>query len=402
MARFALRDLAAEAVAGITQRPARSVLTMLGTVLGTAAFVAIIGLTATSAGQIDKRFTLLGATQVTVEDTAATQRVDPRLDFPEDADSRVGGLNGVVAAGRYWKVPLAEGTAVSARPRVSTRDGERLEVLGVSPGALRAAGTTTSTGVLFDEFHERRAERVALLGAGAAGRLGISRLDAAPAVFVGDAAYTVVGIIADAERLPRLGLSVIIPASTALRRYGPPPPADPAKMLIQTRLGAAQQVAREAPLALRPDHPDLLTALAPADPRSLRDAVTQDVNSLFLLLAGLALVVGALGIANTTLVSVMERTTEIGIRRSLGARRRHIAAQFIAESSVLGALGGLVGASLGVMTVVLVALYQRWTAVLDPLAVIPAPVVGAVVGLLAGVYPALRAASIEPVDALRS
>lgn len=111
--------------------------------------------------------------------------------------------------------------------------------------------------------------------------------------------------------------------------------------------------------------------------------------------------IGAVGIANTTLVSVMERAAEIGLRRALGARRRQVAAQFVTESTVLGLLGGLVGTSLGVLIVVLVTLVREWTAVVDPLVVLASPLAGALVGLLAGAYPALRAASIEPVDALR-
>jgi putative ABC transport system permease protein len=399
---FAVKDLAAEALAGLLQRPARSLLTMLGTVAGTASLVAILGFTATSAGQISARFTVLSATEVTVTDAGAkTRTVEPVLDFPADADQRARALNGVVDAGRYWKVPVPPETQVSARALPAARDARGLDVYAVSPGALRAAHTPVTTGALFDEFHERRAERVALLGAAAAAQLGISRLDSQPAVFVGNDAYTVIGIVGSPQRLPQAGLGVLIPAGTAVARYGVPSPDEPAKMLVETRLGSAQLVAGQLPLALRPDAPQLLSAAAPPDPRTLRDSVTADVDSLFLLLAGLALVIGAVGIANTTLVSVMERAAEIGLRRALGARRRHIAVQFVAESGVLGLLGGLAGASIGVLTVVLVALVQGWTAVLDPLVVFPAPLVGAVVGLLAGAYPAMRAASIEPVDALR-
>jgi putative ABC transport system permease protein len=122
---------------------------------------------------------------------------------------------------------------------------------------------------------------------------------------------------------------------------------------------------------------------------------------LFLLLAAISLVIGAVGIANTTLVAILERTGEIGLRRSLGARPRHIAAQFLTESATLGTLGGLLGTSIGVSTVVLVAVIENWTAVLNPLYVMPAPLMGSVVGLLAGLYPALRAARIEPLEALR-
>jgi putative ABC transport system permease protein len=257
-----------------------------------------------------------------------------------------------------------------------------------------------ASGTLYNTFHQARKERVCLLGLSAARQLGISRLDGSPVVFIDGTSYSVVGIVADTKRLPQTLLGLVIPTTTALQEYGAPSDS-PAQALIWTRPGAAQLVARQAPLALRPDRPDLLKATPPPDPHSLRDQVGADLSGLFLGLAVICLVVGAFGIANTTLVAVLERTPEIGLRRALGARPRHITAQFLTESTALGTLGGLVGTCLGVATVLCTAVVRDWTAVLQPAAVLPAPLVGAVTGLLAGLYPALRAARIEPLAALR-
>jgi putative ABC transport system permease protein len=172
-------------------------------------------------------------------------------------------------------------------------------------------------------------------------------------------------------------------------------------MLIHTKLGAAQVVAEQAAVALRPDNPKLLTATAPVNPAQLKKSVTASLNAVFLALAGVALIIGAIGIANTTLVAVLERSSEIGLRRALGARPRHIAIQFLAESTALGLFGGLVGACLGVLVAIGVTISEHWTALLDPRIVFAAPAAGAVIGLLAGLYPSLRASAIEPADALR-
>ncbi|HEX8628791.1 MAG TPA: ABC transporter permease [Catenuloplanes sp.] len=404
---FGPRDLLSEAVAGMLQRPGRSGLTMLGTVLGVGAFVAVLGLTATASSQIDERFNVLAATEVTVEDIGTENPADPRMSFPRDAAARVDALNGVVHAGVRWPVPRGVAritTTPDGNPTASAGaaddPGAGLSLLALDPGALATAHPVLSAGRLYDRFHQTRAERVAVLGAAAAGQLGISRLDGGPAVYVGGTAYVVIGIIGDVRRQPDLLLSVIIPTSAALDAYGPPVDQR-ATMVIETRLGGAQMIARQAPLALRPDAPRLFRSVAPPDPTSLRHSVSSDLNVLFLLLAAVSLLIGAVGIANTTAVAVLERTGEVGLRRSLGARPKHIAAQFLTESTALGALGGLLGTAIGVVTVVLVAVTHRWTAVLQPWAVLPAPLVGAAVGLLAGLYPALRAAAIEPADAIR-
>jgi macrolide transport system ATP-binding/permease protein len=209
----------------------------------------------------------------------------------------------------------------------------------------------------------------------------------------------VVGILRDVARKPELLSSVMIPEGTARHDFGL---LGPGTVVVETQIGAAYLIAEQTRAALRPDDPRTLKIEVPQEPKRVRDEVQSDVNVMFLLLGGLSLVVGAIGIANITLVGVMERTGEIGLRRAIGATRGHIASQFLLESASMGMIGGVLGASLGVLIVVTVSAYQVWTPVLDPAAPLLAPLVGGAIGLLSGTYPALRAAALEPVEAFRN
>ncbi|MYS34952.1 putative ABC transport system permease protein [Streptomyces sp. KhCrAH-43] len=397
--RLSVRDLLAEATSGMLQRPARSALTSLGTVLGVGTFVAILGLTSTASSQIDEHFNALTATEINVQDLA--HQADPFVDlgFPGDAEARTQRLNGVRHAGVYWPVDLGTDTQVRSSPVRTGGSGGRVQVTAASSGVLAAAEPTLAQGTSFNTWHDRTRQRVAVVGTGVASQLGISTLETRPALFIGDEAFTVIGILDAVERKPELLLSVIVPRSTAQEVWGPP--KNSASMLISTRLGAAPQVATEVATALDPAHADYFKVMPPPDPKTLRGEVGGDLDQLFLLLAAICLFIGTIGIANTTLVAVLERTGEIGLRRALGARGRHVTSQFLAESGALGALGGLVGTSLGTVTVVVVALAREWTPVLSPTVVVTAPAIGLAAGLLAGLYPAWRASRIQPVEALR-
>jgi macrolide transport system ATP-binding/permease protein len=394
------RDLLNEALAGMFARPGRMALTVLGVVIGLTALVATLGLTRTAGNRIISQFDRLAATEIfiTARPGRTTGIVDPKA-IPWDAPTRLHRLNGVVAAGTMSEVDVG-GALVSSSPVKDplNQSAFKLAVYAASPDLFRAVRAELKTGQFPDLGHANRADRVAMLGPDAAHRLGITSLEQLPAISIGDHLYLVVGLLRDVARKPELLGAVIIPEGTARRYFGL---AGPGIVVVETKLGAVYLIADQARWALRPDDPRVLKLEVPQEPKRVRDEVQTDLNVMFLMLGGLSLVVGAIGIANITLVGVMERTGEIGLRRAVGATRTHIATQFLLESTSMGVIGGIIGASIGVLIVVAVSAYQVWTPVLDPAAPALAPLIGGGIGLLSGTYPALRAARLEPVEALR-
>lgn len=394
-------DLMAEALAGMFARPMRMALTILGIVIGMAALVATMGLTRTAGNRIISQFDQLAATElfIAARPGGASGIVDPRA-IPWDAPARLMRLNGVEAAGLLSEVD-AGNALVSASPVQDPVNASafKMTLRAASPELFRAVRAELAAGRLPDAGHSARADRVAVLGPDAAQRLGIAGLERSPAIHIGDHLYLVIGLLKDVGRRPELLGAVIIPEGTARRYFRL---EGPSLVVVETRIGAAYLIAEQARPALRPDEPQALRVQVPREPRRVRDEVQSDLDVMFLLLGGLSLLVGAIGIANITLVGVMERTGEIGLRRAIGATRRHVALQFLFESAAMGVVGGVIGASVGVLVVVGVSAYQVWTPVLDPVAPLLAPVVGGLIGLLSGLYPAARAARLEPADAIRA
>ncbi|MEA2022970.1 MAG: ABC transporter permease [Actinomycetota bacterium] len=402
--RLAFRDLVGEATTSLLIRPGRTMLTILGTVLGVGALVATLGVARTAGNQIATHFDALTATSITVNERSEGWGWygPPELVglLPWDAEDRLMRLNGVVAAGTMSTVKL-EGASTRSVPIHDPigRSEYSISMVSVSPGLFDTVGADLRTGRIFDEHHSSRSDPVTVLGPAAAQRLNIDRVDHQPAIFVGDTTLIVVGILDDVQREPRLLDAVIVPDGTAQALFGL---EGVEQVLIRTEVGATELIASQAATALYPNDPGRLYVAAPTAPAATKSAIAEDVNALFLVLGGVSLLIGAIGIANVTLVSVLERVGEIGLRRAVGAARRHVAWQFLIESAAMGLIGGVIGASIGVLVIVGVSAARLWTPVLDPIVPLAAPALGAAIGLIAGLYPSWRAASLEPVDALRA
>ncbi|QRY42195.1 ABC transporter permease [Microbacterium hominis] len=379
-------------------------MTLAGTVLGVGALVATLGFAQTAAGQIARQFDAAAATGIEITPSTASTRGGGQVAtarLPWDAVERVERLAGVESAVLLSDLALPDGATVTAVPvnDPSIALPAAPPIVAASAELLDTIGGTVQAGRMFDLGHDRRGDRVAVVGARVAERLSINRIDSQPSIFIGGIAYAVIGIVDGFERRADLLDAVIVPTGAARADFGLGGPGS-----VQARIvvGAGPQVKDQAPLTLNPADPDAVEVAAPRAGSDLSRGVQSDVNIVFVALGVIVLLAGGLGIANVTMLSVMERTPEIGLRRALGATSRQIAGQFVVESVVIGLLGGIMGAALAVLGVLAVSLVAGWVPVLDPLLAAAGAVLGGVVGLVAGWIPARRAARIEPVVALRS
>lgn len=399
---FTFRDLIHESFEGIGSRPSRLFITLLGTVLGIASLVATLGLAQTTAGQIAQNFDLLQATRVVVEPgkvEGARDKERATAFIPWDSVDRVSQLVGVKEATLYATVP--GDLQVRAVQVVDPSEAAVASppVIAASPDLLDVVDGKIQTGRFFDAGHNRRADHVVVLGAEAAKKLGVNRVSGQPSIFIAGEPYAVIGIIDEVGTRANLLNSVIVPVETARSSLNL---SAPESLDILIDVGAGSVVGRQAPIALDPNNPDGFKVKAPAELSELQGQVQADINVLFIAIGAVALVGGGIGIANVTLLSVSERRGEIGLRRALGARTRQIGQQFMLESLTTGLLGGLIGVAFGLFVLVGICLVQGWTPVIAAWVPLAGVFLGAVVGLVAGSYPAVKAAHIEPVDALRS
>lgn len=392
------KDLAREAVMGLTLKPSRTTLTVLVTLLSVASLGASLGLTTTERAAVNTSYIKAVPTFIEIADTEPTLASSA---FPPGSTTKVDSLPGVKASGILWDLQVHIRTNVAPVPsRVSPVEQSALSALAASPGLFRAAGSVFVAGSSFNAFDLHHNERVAIVGATAAKYLGINQesILAGQSVLLNGLPFTVMGVLQSVANEPSLMTSVIVPTTTAIQLFGRPKSGSQIDVLTQP--GASALIAREVPVALHPYNPTRLQSLTYTAPVPEARQINSDLGSLLVVIGVVGLFVGLISIMSVMLITVLERKREIGIRRAIGASRTQIAVQFALESTAIGTVGGILGTVVGLFVVSIFSLSHHLVPVVDPSLVLPDPLIGSIIGLVAGAYPALKAAWFAPVQAI--
>ncbi|RZT81621.1 putative ABC transport system permease protein [Micromonospora violae] len=376
---------------GLRTRPLRAFLSALGIAIGIAAMIAVVGISSSSRAELDRALDALGTNLLTVEPGNTLFGADAQL--PEESIAmigRIGPVTEVSATGqvsdakvyRSDRIPAAETGGIATR-------AARLDLLGT-------VGAEVATGTWLNEATARYPAVV--LGATAAQRLGITTADPRVQVWLGGRPFTVVGILAATPLAPELDTSALVgwPAATEYLGFDGHPTT------VYTRAQESQVEAVRSVLGAttNPAAPNEVEVSRPSDALAAAEATDDAFTGLLLGLGAVALLVGGVGVANTMVISVLERRAEIGLRRSLGATRGQVRTQFLAESLLLSALGGIGGVVLGILVTSGYALSQNWPTVVPAWAMLGGVGATLVIGGFAGLYPAVRAARLAPTEAL--
>ncbi|MGW1559337.1 ABC transporter permease [Streptomyces sp. NPDC002144] len=389
--RLAPLDILGLGLLGIRTRKIRAALSALGISIGIATLIVVTGIPASSQKALMKELSALGTNML----RAVPANQDPPVLLPPESVDMVRRIGPVTAASAVANTH----TEVFRNDRLGADDYTGLTVLASRLDLLRTINARVASGRFLTPATERFP--TAVLGSVAASRLGVPKITTgrpAPQIYVDGHWFTVVGILARTPLSPDIDRSVLVgwdAARTLLKFDG-----HPTVLYLKARESQIEAVRDVLPATINPPLPAVVQVSRPSDALAAKRATASTFSALFLGLAGVALLVGGIGVANTMVISVLERRREIGLRRALGANRGQIRAQFLTESVVLSALGGLAGTALGTLATVAYATHQHWPPVI-PLTSVTAGLTGAIViGMLAGVYPSLRAARLTPTEAL--
>jgi putative ABC transport system permease protein len=385
-----IRDLIGLARLGLVTTPARTALSAAGVAIGIAVMVSVIGVSQSSRADLIAQIDALGTNLLTVTPGQAIGLEPSRL--PGAAPAMIARIGAVQRAAAIDQLNV---TARRNR-RVDAAETEGVTVYAAQDGLLTTLHAHTAEGRFLDGALEHYPALV--LGSVAARRLGIDLVDSSSQIWIGDRSFTVVGILQPVTLAPELDEAALISAGAATELTGTTP--TPTTIYIRTNPAEVPSVQRVLADTADPAHPQAITISRPSDALTARAAADNAFTALFFGLAAIALFVGGLGIANVMLITVLERRAEIGLRRSLGATRTNITAQFLTESLTLSLIGAAIGTIVGIAITAAWSHHQH-SPIAIPLGATTAVIAtAALVGAAAGIYPATRAARVDPTSAL--
>jgi putative ABC transport system permease protein len=385
-------DLVRVGSIGLRTRRLRAALSAVGIAIGIASMVAVLGISQSSKADLLAQLDKLGTNLLTI--TPGESLLGEAATLPRTAPKMVARLDPVE---QVASETMTDKT-VRRTNYIPAAQTNGISVLAADTNLLTTLNGTIAQGVFLNEANIRYPAIV--LGAVAAERLAITSLKAGPMVYLNGRWFSVVGILDPLPLAPDVDRSALIGFPIAEELHGGE--LDATTIYVRTDPDTIEVARTLLPASANPENPEEVAVSRPSDVLEARAAAETAYTSLFLGLGAVALLVGGVGIANVMVISVLERRSEIGLRRALGAGKRHISVQFLSESLLLAALGGLAGALLGVLVTAGYALARGWAVSIPTYAPVGGLVASLLIGGIAGLYPAARAARLSPTEALRT
>jgi putative ABC transport system permease protein len=388
---LAITDVLRLGSLGLRTRRLRAALAALGIGIGIAAIVGVLGVSASSEADLLTQLGQLGNLLTVGTGQSFTGDVQPLPDTAVGMVRRIPPVRTVSAVG------LVPGATVRRTAAVPKTDNGGLTVVAADPTLPGTLGIGLLSGAFLNPATDRYPAVV--LGSDAARSLGIAHAAPGVQVYLGGHYFTVVGILAPAAIAPEIDDAVLVgfPVARSMLAFG----GHPTLLYVRTDPDQVSAVQSVLAVTANPAQPEAVQVVRPSDALVARAAARGAFTGLFFGLGAVALLVGGVGIGNVMVISVLERRSEIGLRRALGATRGQVGLQFLTESLVLSALGGVVGVVLGAIATAAYAITQHQPIVLPPTVLAIGPGAAIAVGLVAGMWPALRAARLAPTEALR-